>query len=289
MPLFGAHMSIAGGLCNAFERAARVQAQALQIFTRNQRQWTVPSLTDEEVGTFLAGRKEWGNAPLAAHGSYLINLATPKKDVLSRSIDALCEEIDRCATLKVPLLIIHPGAHLGSGLKTGLVRVAESLNRVLEKTGGRKVKILLETTAGQGTGIGARFEELAHILERGRFGERLGVCFDTCHAFAAGYDIRTPEAYDKTFLEFDARIGLSHLNFFHLNDSKKELGSRVDRHEHIGKGKIGLQGFRLLVNDPRFRNYPMVLETPKGEDLKEDRRNLSLLRGLVNEDREGSR
>ncbi|RLB17659.1 MAG: deoxyribonuclease IV [Deltaproteobacteria bacterium] len=285
MPLFGAHMSTAGGLYKAFERAHRVQAEALQIFTRNQRQWAVPPLGDEERAAFMAAHGEWGNRPLAAHGSYLINLANPRKEAVSRSIGALCEEISRCSRLHIPYLIIHPGAHMGSGVEAGLSAVTKSLDEAVEKAACRDVTVLLETTAGQGTGLGSRFEEIAYSLEKSRFGDQLGVCFDTCHAFAAGYDIRTRETYEKTFQEFDSLIGLERLRFFHLNDSKRELASRIDRHDHIGKGKIGTGGFSLLVNDARFKNHPMVLETPKGKDLAEDRRNLRLLRSLVGKNR----
>ncbi len=281
MPLFGAHMSIAGGLERAFERAGRVHAEALQIFTRNQRQWGVPPLSEEQIGVFLSAWKEWGNLPVAAHGSYLINLANPEGEAATLSIGALCDEITRCSRLHIPHLIIHPGFHLGSGTEAGLKAITMNLDRAVEKAACRGVSILLETTAGQGTGLGSHFEEIAFILEHSHHGDRLGVCFDTCHAFAAGYDIRTRETYGETFQLFDTCIGLDRLAFFHLNDSKKGLGSRLDRHEHIGKGEIGRNGFKLLVNDPRFRNHPMVLETPKGKELKEDKQNLRLLRGLL--------
>jgi deoxyribonuclease-4 len=285
MPLFGAHMSVTGGLARAFDRATRVNAKALQIFTRNQRRWTVPPLRDEEVAAFAASWKAWGDLPVAAHGSYLINLANPEKEAARRSIEGLSEEIIRCSRLHIPYLIIHPGSHMGSGVRTGLSAVSRSLDAAMEKAANSTVSVLLETTAGQGTGLGCRFEELAHILEHSLFKERLGVCFDTCHAFAAGYDIRTREAFEKTFRDFDSSIGLERLRFFHLNDSKHGVGSRLDRHQHIGKGEIGRTGFEILVNDPRFRNYPMVLETPKGKELAEDKRNLRLLRSLV---RDGS-
>jgi len=281
MPLFGAHMSIAGGLERAFERAGRVHAEALQIFTRNQRQWAVPPLRKEQIATFLSAWKGWGNLPVAAHGSYLINLANPEREAATLSIGAFCDEITRCSRLHIPHLIIHPGSHLGRGVEAGLSRITMNLDAAVEKAACRDVSILLETTAGQGTGLGSHFEEIAFILEHSHHGDRLGVCFDTCHAFAAGYDIRTRETYGETFQLFDTCIGLDRLAFFHLNDSKKGLGSRLDRHEHIGKGEIGRNGFKLLVNDPRFRNHPMVLETPKGKELKEDKRNLRLLRGLV--------
>jgi deoxyribonuclease-4 len=281
MPLFGAHMSIAGGLEKAFERASRVDAEALQVFTRNQRQWAVPPLSNRQAAAFASAREAWGNYPLAAHGSYLINLANPGREASARSIDALEEEISRCAVLHIPHLIIHPGSHLGRGVEPGLKAITMNLDAAVERAACRDVTILLETTAGQGTGLGSRFEEIAYVLEHSRFGGRFGVCFDTCHAFAAGYDIRTRKSYEKTFQEFDSSIGLDRLGFFHLNDSMKGFSSRLDRHEHIGKGEIGRNGFRLLVNDPRFRNHPMVLETPKGKGLLKDKQNLRLLRGLV--------
>ncbi|MBW2083989.1 MAG: deoxyribonuclease IV [Deltaproteobacteria bacterium] len=281
MPLFGAHMSVAGGLAKAFDRARRIDARAIQIFTRNQRQWIVPHLSDEQVAAFISAWEARGNIPVAAHGSYLINLANPQRETAARSVDALCDEIIRCARLRIPHLIIHPGSHMGSGLRAGLSAMTVNLDAAIEKAGCRDVTILLETTAGQGTGIGSRFEEIADILEHSRFGDHLGVCFDTCHVFTAGYDLRTHETYQETFRAFDSYIGLGWLKFFHLNDSRKGLGSRVDKHEHIGKGEIGRTGFRLLVNDPRFKNHPMVLETPKGKGLAEDKRNLRLLLGLV--------
>lgn len=281
MPLFGAHMSVEGGLSKAFDRAGRVKAEALQIFTRNQRQWAVPSLNDKEVTAFAVSWKAWGNLPVAAHGSYLLNPANPEKEAARRSIAGLSEEMARCARLHIPYLIIHPGSHMGSGVQAGLAAVAANLDAAVEKADCPDVTILLETTAGQGTGLGSRFEEIAHVLEHARFGDRMGVCFDTCHAFAAGYDIRTPETYEKTIRSFGGRIGLERLRFFHLNDSKHGLGSRLDRHQHIGKGEIGRAGFSHLVNDPRFKNHPMVLETPKGKDLAEDKQNLRLLRSLA--------
>jgi deoxyribonuclease-4 len=281
MPLFGAHMSIAGGLYKAFERARRVDAEALQIFTRNQRQWAFPQLSDEEVARFRTSREEWGNQPLAGHGSYLINLANPESEAADRSTEALCNEITRCSRLQIPHLIIHPGSHMGAGVRAGLSAITANMDAAVEEAACPDVTIILETTAGQGTVIGSRFEEIASILEHSRFGDRLGVCFDTCHAFAAGYDIRTRETYEKTFRKFDSCIGLERLRFFHLNDSRKDLGSRLDRHEHIGKGKIGWAGFRFLVNDPRFENHTMVLETPKGKDLVKDKENLRLLRSTV--------
>ncbi len=282
MPLFGAHMSVSGGLETAFARISRVDGRALQIFSRNQRQWKVKAITDKEVERFTAAWRQWGDFPVAVHDSYLINLASPKKEIAEKSIQALAAELERTRRLGVKYLVMHPGSHLGAGKEAGLTTFVDNLDKVL-RAGPKNspVTILLETTAGQGTGLGADFSELAFILRRSAWSDRLGVCLDTCHVFAAGYDIRTPEKYQETFADFDRIIGLDKLKFFHLNDSKKELGSRVDRHEHIGRGKIGLSGFKLLVNDPCFTSHPMVLETPKGEDLAEDRENLATLRNLV--------
>ncbi len=282
MPLFGAHMSISGSLPESINRLRRVKGESLQIFTKNQRQWQVPPLSAEEVAAFRQSRLDYGpGLPLAAHDSYLINMANPEPVKAERAMAAFAEELERCRQLAIPFLVSHPGAHLGSGVEAGLATLVENLDRALERFGSEAVRVLLETTAGQGTTLGSRFEEIAFILSNSRFGHRLGVCFDTCHVFAAGYDLRTPEAYEATMAEFGRLIGLDRLHWFHLNDSKGRLGSHLDRHQHIGQGEIGLAGFALLVNDPRFSKHPMVLETPKGLDLEEDRRNLATLRGLL--------
>ena len=286
MPLLGAHMSIEGGLPNAFKHITKVNGEALQIFSKNQRQWRVPELTDVEIKSFLAAWEQWGKGPVAAHDSYLINLANPDASKASRAVTAFADEIIRADRLHIPFLIMHPGSHVGAGIDAGLKHLTSNLDRAFELAReAQSVMVLLETTAGQGTGIGARFEELAYVLTHSQFPKRLGVCLDTCHVFAAGYDLRTRAGYEKTFAAFDRIIGLERLRFFHINDSKKELSARVDRHEHIGKGKIGLQGFRLLLNDPRFQNHPMVLETPKEKDLKEDIENLKLLRSLMTKEK----
>jgi len=281
MPLFGAHMSVSGGLEQAVARIRKVHGQALQIFTRNQRQWKAAPVTREEAARFKAAVKEWGEWPVASHDSYLINLASPKEETAHKSRKALTDEIIRCDQLAIPYLVMHPGSHMGAGVEEGIARFTRELDRVLAETREAGVTILLETTAGQGTNLGASFEELAAIIEQSRFPRRLGVCFDTCHAFAAGYDLVSDAGYRRTFTEFDRVIGLNRLAFFHVNDAKAALGSRLDRHTHIGDGTIGLTGFARLVNDPRFRDLPMVLETPKGEDLAEDIRNLKTLRSLV--------
>ncbi len=281
MPLLGAHMSIAGGLHLAFARIQEVQGEALQIFTSNQRQWRTIPLTPEMVADFQQHWEKNGHMPVAAHDSYLINLAAPDSDQLEKSVGAFADELRRAATLGIPFLITHPGSHLGRGSDVGLERFVGNLDRAITRSKVSEVKILLETTAGQGTNLGSSFEQIACILSQSTYGDGLGVCFDTAHAFAAGYDIRTLETYEETFSRFDRIIGLERLEFFHINDSKRPLGSRVDRHEHIGKGEIGLSAFRLLLNDPRFQQHPMVLETPKGKDLKEDKENLRVLRSLI--------
>ena len=290
MPLLGAHMSIAGGLHKAFDRISRVRGEALQIFSKNQRQWRVPELTDAEIRDFLAAWEQWGKGPVAAHNSYLINLANPDKNKANRAVDAFADEIIRAKRLNIPYLVMHPGSHVGAGIDAGLEHLTSNLDRAFEQAKeAQTVMVLLETTAGQGTGIGAGFEELAYVLAHSQFSKRLGVCLDTCHVFAAGYDISTKAGYKKTFAAFDKTIGIERLKFFHINDSKKELGSRLDRHEHIGKGEIGLEGFRLLLNDPRFVNHPMVLETPKEKDLKEDIKNLKLLKSLMTEEQKSKK
>ena len=280
MPLLGAHMSIAGGLYLAFTRIREVGGEALQIFLSNQRQWETPPLTSEMIKDFRLQWEKNQRLVVAAHDSYLINLAAPDWTTAEKSVTAFADELVRAAALKIPFLITHPGSHRGQGVEAGLERFVHNLNSAISLSGTRTVEVLIETTAGQGTNLGSTFEEISFILRESQYRDRLGVCFDTSHAFAAGYDIRTSETYEETFCRFDQIIGLQRLKFFHLNDSKKPLGSRVDRHEHIGKGEIGLEGFRLLLNDPRFRDHPMVLETPKGKDLKEDKKNLRVLRSL---------
>lgn len=282
MPLLGAHMSIEGGLHKAFERITLVGGQSLQIFSKNQRQWRVPELTPAEIEKFIETWKQWGKGPVAVHDSYLINLANPEDKKAKRAVAAFAEEIRRADQLSIPYLIMHPGSHVGSGIEKGLEQLTANLDRAFTAADeAQSVMILLETTAGQGTGLGSSFEELSYVINNSVFSKRLGVCFDTCHTFAAGYEINTPAGYKKTFADFDKIIGLERLKFFHLNDSKKGLDSKVDRHEHIGKGEIGLEGFRLLMNDPRFAKHPMVLETPKEKNLKADIENLKLLRSLI--------
>jgi len=284
MPKIGAHESVSGGLNLAFERISRVGGDALQIFTRNQRQWKPAELAEKEVRLFREAHEESGLIPVASHGSYLVNFATAKADLLEKSTGAFVLELQRCRQLKIPYVVLHPGSHGGDGAEVGLERFVAGLDHAIERS-ETGVEVLLETTAGQGTGLGRSFEELAFILQNSRFSGQLGVCVDTCHIFAAGYDIRSTKSYDATIAELDQQVGLERVKFFHLNDSKKELGSRVDRHEHIGKGAIGLSGFKNLLNDPRFATLPMTLETPKGDDLKEDRENIRVLRSLMEPDK----
>jgi deoxyribonuclease-4 len=277
----GAHESIAGGLHKVFERAQSATCDAVQIFIKSNRSWAVKPLTEDEIAQFKTEAEETDVAPVVAHTSYLLNLGTPDELLWEKSRNMLITELERCEALGVPWLVLHPGSHVGSGEKNGLVRVAEGLGEVYAATPGFSTQILLETTAGQGDSLGHTFEQLARIIELTSQGERLGVCLDTCHVFAAGYELRTAEGYAVTMEAFDQVLGLERLKALHLNDSKGELGERKDRHEHIGKGHIGLDGFRSVVNDPRLAGLPGLLETPKGEELEEDRENLRVLRALV--------
>jgi apurinic endonuclease (APN1) len=274
-------MSIAGGISRSFARGESVGLEAMQIFAKNERQWTAKPISPEETVLFRAEQQRTGIHPVIVHDSYLINLAAPADDLREKSITAFADELERCAQLGIPYLVTHPGAHTGSGEEAGLARVAEAICRLLADGVGGNTVILLETTAGQGTALGYRFEHLARLFELIPYHNRLGICVDTCHIFAAGYNIRDRASYEATFAELDRLIGLEWVKCFHLNDSQKELGSRVDRHAHIGQGCIGLEAFRLLVNDPRFASLPMIIETPKGEDMAEDRMNLTVLRSLV--------
>lgn len=280
-PLLGAHMSISGGVDKALLLGKTVDCDAIQIFTKSSRQWASKPYTKEEIELFNLNRKATGIATVIAHDSYLLNLGSPDGSLRSRSITAFIDELERCEVLGVSNLVAHPGAHVGAGENEGIKIIARSLDEVHKACPGYNVKVTLEITAGQGSNLGYRFEQIGNIIDATRESDRLRVCFDTEHAFAAGYDIRTKEGYERTFTEFDEEIGLDRLAAFHLNDSKKELNSRVDRHEHIGKGHIGVETFRLLMNDKRFWDLPMCLETPKGPDLAEDRDNLTLLRSLI--------
>lgn len=277
-PLLGAHMSIAGGLHLAALRGADVRCTALQIFSRNSNQWAAKSLADEEIALW---KETLASHPMATmvHDSYLINLASPDDALYEKSREAFLAEAHRCVALGIPRLVFHPGAHMGAGEEAGLDRVARALDWVDERLGGAPVTLLVENTAGQGSSLGHSLEHLEGLLERVRRPALLGFCIDTCHLLAAGYDFRDAEGYRAVFAEFDRRIGVEHIRAFHLNDSKKALGSRVDRHEHIGRGFVGNPAFARILHDPRFRRVPKVLETPKTDDM--DRKNLALLRRLA--------
>lgn len=281
--LVGAHMSIAGGLHRAFERGRQIGCRAVQIFTKSARGWKAAPLDEEDVRLFRSELAKGMEAVTAAHASYLINLGAPEGEVARRSLAGLIDELERCEALGVPYLVLHPGAHMGAGEEAGLGRVAEKLDQAHRACAGFRVRILLENAAGQGSCLGHRFEHLAAILARVEDASRLGVCLDTCHAFAAGYDLRTPAGYEAMMDELVRNVGLARLRVVHVNDAKKGLGSRVDRHEHIGKGEIGLTAFGCLVRDQRLREIPKILETPKGPDMKEDVENLAVLRGLAAE------
>ncbi|MGH7843949.1 MAG: deoxyribonuclease IV [Candidatus Binatia bacterium] len=280
-PLLGAHMSIAGGVDQSLLRGKKVACQAIQIFTKSSRQWAAKPYAREEIRNFARHQKETGITTVVAHDSYLLNLGSPDEALRQKSVRAFVDELERCETLSIPYLISHPGAHMGAGEEAGMKTISRSLNEIHTACPGYRVKAALEITAGQGSCLGYRFEQIGRMIEGVKENDRVAVCFDTEHAFAAGYDIRTAEGYEQTFFEFDQAIGLARLAAFHLNDSKKELNSRVDRHEHIGKGLLGIEAFRRLLNDRRFWTLPMCLETPKGPDLKEDRMNLKLLRSLI--------
>jgi len=281
IPRLGAHMSIAGGFEKAVERGRRVGCQTIQIFSKSNNQWDASPITEEQAERFKQAAAQSGVGPVFAHTAYLINVGSPEKAVWTRSRSALKTEVERATALGLPFIVHHPGSHKETGEQEGIKRIAEAVRWVIDQTPKSKVKILFEIAAGQGACIGHRFEHLAELLEKAGRPERTGICLDTCHLFAAGYDIRTKAAYEKTMADFDRIVGIQRVEAVHLNDSKKELGCRVDRHEHIGQGQIGLEGFRCLLNDRRFAQVPMVLETPKDEECTEDKMNLKVLRGLV--------
>jgi deoxyribonuclease-4 len=278
--LAGAHMSIAGGIHLAMERGARAGCRTLQIFLKNSNRWDAKPLTDQDRELYRRAQRESGIHPVVAHSSYLINLASPDKRLYRKSLDAFMAEMERAHFLGIPYLVLHPGAHMGSGAESGIGRVSDALKEAVDAA-GPSVSILVENTAGQGSCLGHRLEHLASILEKTGRADRVGICLDTCHLFAAGYDIRTQQAYRATLREFERLVGMDKIKVLHLNDSRKDLGSRVDRHAHIGQGFVGLEAFRCLVNDRRFAGVPKILETPKGPDLAEDRMNLATLRSLL--------
>lgn len=280
-PKLGAHMSAAGGVSKAFERGQSIGCNTMQIFTRNQNRWDSKPLAPDEIARWQAAAAQTGIAPVIAHASYLINLGSPDDALWEKSIHALVDELQRAETLGLLGVVLHPGAHMEQGEAAGIARVAAGLDRAHAATADFQTKTLLEITAGQGTTLGYTFEHLAAMRAQAADPERIAVCFDTCHAFAAGYDFRTPETYAATMSAFDRVVGLDRLACFHFNDSKGTLGNRRDRHEAIGQGGIGLSGFAHILNDPRFADVPMILETPKSDDLHEDVENLAVLRSLL--------
>jgi deoxyribonuclease-4 len=283
MSILGAHMSIAGGYEKAVETAQRCRCDCVQLFTKNNNQWRARPITDDEIDRFRGALRELRIEHPISHSSYLINLASPDRALWKKSIDAFAVELQRADQLGIPYVVLHPGAFTTSSEAKGLRRVAKALDEVHAQTSDLDARCLLETTAGQGTNLGWRFEHLATILDSVRDPARLGVCFDTCHVFAAGYALAPKKDYLATMREFNKLVGLKQIKAFHLNDSKRERGSRIDRHEHIGRGEMGREPFRHLLQDRRFRRIPMYLETPKGEEKGRplDVINLRLLRRLA--------
>lgn len=277
--LLGAHMSIAGGFEKAIIRGQSIHCTAIQMFTKSNRQWEAKPITDEQAELFKQQLKDSSIEVIVAHAMYLLNLASPDSKTWHGTIHAVKKELQRCHTLGIPYLVVHPGSRLTSPLDDALDRVAQALNRIFDEEHGGTT-LLLENMAGQGSTVARKFEELATILDKVHHKRRIGTCLDTCHAFAAGYDFSTPEAYKKTWKEFDNTIGLQHLKAIHLNDSKQELGSHVDRHEEIGDGKMKIETFSLLMNDPHLFSIPKILETPN-DDLSHYARNMKRLKGLI--------
>ncbi|MEC7564096.1 MAG: deoxyribonuclease IV [Planctomycetota bacterium] len=287
MPILGAHMSIAGGYYKSIDRGAEAGCQCIQLFTKNNNQWRAKDITDEDIQRFHQQCRQHNIQHTLSHASYLINLGSPKDELWEKSIAAFVIELQRAEMLGVPYVVVHPGSYTTSTPEQGIERIARALDKVHQQTADLATQCLLETTAGQGSNMGWQLEELACMLNQCGQPEKVGICVDTCHMFAAGYDLRDPVQYEATWSKFDRLMGLHKLKAFHLNDSKREFGSRKDRHEHIGEGEMGLEPFRLIVNDPRFQEIPMYLETAKDdrpvsrEGLSWDQINLSTLRSLI--------
>jgi len=286
MAILGAHMSMAGGYYKAVEEAYRCGCDCVQLFTKNNNQWRAKPITDDDIAAFKTRLKELKIRYPISHSSYLINLASPDKDLWKKSIESFVVELQRAEALGIPYVVLHPGAFVDSSEKAGIKRVIRALDQVHRRLKNITAQCLLETTAGQGTNLGWRFEQLAAMLDGVREPERLGVCLDTCHVFAAGYALDTEKAYKATMREFNRTVGVKRIRAFHLNDSRRKLGSRVDRHDHIGRGHMGLEPFRHLLADRRFRKIPMYLETPKGTEKSKplDVINLKTLRDLIGTD-----
>jgi deoxyribonuclease IV len=280
--LLGAHMPIGGGLEKAIERGQSIGCTTIQIFTKSNRQWHAKPLTKQDIELFKNTAKESSVHPIVAHATYLINIASPEKKIEHQSVQALARELARCQELGIHYLVLHPGSSVKGSPEEGIERIIENLNEIFEKVPGDTI-ISLETMAGQGSALCSTFEQIATIIKHIRNKKRIGVCFDTCHAFAAGYDLRTSKVYKATWKHFNDVIGLDKLNVIHVNDSKKGLDSRVDRHEHIGKGELGFEAFELLFNDENFFDIPKILETPKAteEPFTEDKMNMKTIRGLL--------
>ncbi|MGH7778452.1 MAG: deoxyribonuclease IV [Candidatus Binataceae bacterium] len=280
-PLLGAHVSIAGGVAEAFGRGQQLGCDSIQIFTKSSRQWASKPLSEEEIAAFRRGRRETGIAAVIAHDSYLLNLGAPADATRKRSIGAFIDELERCEALGISNLIAHPGAHVGSGEEAGIKTIASSIDEAHNACKGFAVKITLEITAGQGSTLGYTLEQMGRIFDAVKENDRLRLCFDTEHAFAAGYDLRSVETYEQTFADLDKYIGFTRLAAFHMNDSLKPFHSRIDRHQHIGKGFIGVEAFGRIVNDPRFAGIPMCLETEPGEESKDVAADLATLKSLL--------
>jgi deoxyribonuclease IV len=279
----GAHVSIAGGVYNCFATAEMLGCDTIQIFVKSSSQWESKPLSINDIEKFHEEQRRTGITPVIAHAAYLSNLASPNPELLTKSREAFLEEINRCDRLEIPNIVIHPGSHKDSGEQTGIDTIIDSINWLVDHTPDYRVKITLETTAGQGASLGHRFEHFAEIIDRVDDPDRLAVCFDTCHVFVAGYNLATSEGFTQTWADFERIIGIDKLAVIHLNDTGKGLGSKVDRHEHIGQGQIGQRAFRLMMQDKRFRKIPKILETPKGEDGRMDLANLALLKKFASQ------
>ncbi len=278
--LLGAHISIADGFGESLIRGKNIGCDTIQIFVKSNIQWKARDIENFKIQEFFFNKRETKIDPVIAHSSYLINLASSNKRIRNLSIMSFIKELKMAKELKIQYFIFHPGYHKGAGLKKGIKLIVKALNQIISKDNSRII-ILLETTSGQGSSIGYRFEQLADIIDKVNKKKRIGICFDTCHVFSSGYEIRNRKDYEKTFEEFEKIIGIKRLKVFHLNDSKGDLGSIIDRHQHIGKGYLGLKPFRFILNDKRFQNIPMIIETPKDGDYKKDIENLTILRSLI--------
>ena len=284
VPLLGAHTSIAGGLDKAIVRGRDLGCKTIQIFTKNSNQWKERHLEQGEISAFKAARKELDMGPVIAHSSYLINLASPDDEIYDKSINAVLNEMERCEKLGIEYLVLHPGSHRGSGEEEGLKRIVQAIDRLHQKTGGYKIRIALETTAGQGANLGYKLEQIAQMMESVKDNWRLALCLDTCHVFAAGYELRDEKSYERLFNEVETHIGMEYLKVIHLNDSKKDCGSRVDRHEDIGRGMIGPEPFKRIMQDGRLKDIPKIIETPGAgtdKNSEKDQENLQLLRNFA--------